>query len=88
MVSTEPMGPGERFIGKMVARPAWAEGLNERQVDAVLYVGEHGRITVGEYQAMSGVSDATAYRDLKALCDKGLLVRRGKGRGTRYALAG
>ena len=73
---------------EMAARPAWAEGLNERQVDAVLNVGEHGRITVGEYQAMSGVSDATAYRDLKALCDKGLLVRRGKGRGTRYALAG
>ena len=30
--------------------------------------------------------DVTAYRDLKDLCEKGLLVRRGRGRGTYYAL--
>lgn len=73
---------------EVAARPAWAEGLNERQVEAVLYVGEHGRITAGEYQALVGVSDVTAYRDLKDLCDKGLLVRHGKGRGTCYYLGG
>ncbi|MCZ7574960.1 MAG: hypothetical protein M5U01_40935 [Ardenticatenaceae bacterium] len=81
------MGPGERFMEEMVAWPGWAEGLNERQVEAVLYGGEHGRITAGEYQALVGISDVTAYRDLKDLCDKGLLVRHGKGRGTYYVLA-
>ena len=71
-----------------MVRPAWAEGLNERQVEAVLYAGEHGRITAGEYRALVGISDVTAYRGLKNLCEKGLLVRHGKGRGTYYALAG
>lgn len=39
------MGPGQRFMTEAGELPAWAEGLNERQVEAVLYVGEHGRIT-------------------------------------------
>ncbi len=30
------MGPSERFMEEAMARPAWAEGLNERQVEAVL----------------------------------------------------
>jgi DeoR/GlpR family transcriptional regulator of sugar metabolism len=54
----------------------------------MLYAGEHGRITAREYSALAGVSDVTVYRDLKDLCEKGLLVRHGKGRGTYYALAG
>jgi len=82
------MGPGERFMAEPEELPAWAKGLNERQVEAVLYAGEHERITAGQYQALVGVSDVTAYRDLKDLCDKGLLIRHGKGRGTYYILAG
>jgi len=34
------VGPGERFLAEVSIRPAWAKGLNERQVEAVLYVGE------------------------------------------------
>lgn len=80
------MGPGNRFMEKIAMQPSWAEGLNERQIEAVLYVGEYGRIATGEYRALVGISDVTAYRDLKGLCKKGLLVRHGKGRGTYYVL--
>ena len=80
------VGPGERFMADLSARPAWAKGLIERQVEAVLYVGEHGRITTGEYRTLVGVADVTAYRDLKDLSDRGLLIRQGKGRGTYYTL--
>ena len=80
------VGPGERFMEEVTVRPAWGEGLNERQVEAVLHVGEHGRITTAEYRDLVGISDVTAYRDLKDLCEKGLLVRHGKGRGTYYTL--
>lgn len=81
-------GPGARFMEEGTVRPTWAEGLHERQVEAMLSAGEHGRITAGEYRALAGVADVTAYRDLKDLCEKGLLVRHGKGRGTYYVLAG
>ena len=80
-------GPGERFMAEAATRPAWAESLNERQVEAVLYVGEHGRITTGEYRTLANVADVTAYRDLRDLSDRGLLIRQGKGRGTYYTLA-
>lgn len=80
------IGPGERFMDEVTVRPAWAKGLSERQVEAVLYAGKYGQITTAEYRDLVGVSDVTAYRDLKDLCKKGLLVRHGKGRGTYYTL--
>jgi len=80
------MGPGERFMEEVAARPAWAEGLNERQVEAVLYVGEHGRISNREYQDLYGVSRETAKRDLRDLVDRGLLTPVGRGRGLCYVL--
>jgi len=80
-------GPGERFMQEVTMRPAWTKDLIERQVEAVLYVGEHGRITTGEYRTLVNVADVTAYRDLKDLSDRGLLIRQGKGRGAYYTLA-
>ena len=80
------MGPGERFMAETVARPAWAEGLNDRQVEAVLYVGEHGRMTNREYQNLNGVSRETAKRDLRELVEKELLKPVGRGRGLYYVL--
>jgi len=81
------MGPGERFMEEVAARPAWVEGLNERQVEAVLYVGEHGRISRGEYAELLGVSSRTAARDLSDLVRRGILALRGAGRGAHYVLA-
>jgi len=80
------MGPGERFMEEVAARPAWAEGLNERQVEAVLYVGEHGRISRGECAKLLGVSARTAARDLSDLVERGILTLRGAGRGAHYVL--
>lgn len=78
------MGPGDRFMEELTVQPAWAEGLNERQVEAVLYVREHGRITNREYQTLFRVSHDTACRDLRGLLEKGLVEQRGRGRGIHY----
>ena len=82
------MGAGERFMAETVARPAWAEGLNERQVEAVLYVGEHGRITNREYRDRFGVSNYTAATDLKQLVEMQIMDTAGQGRGRYYRLSG
>ncbi len=64
-------------------------GLNERQIKAVLYVKEKGRIGNKEYQGLSGVSKPTASRELDSLVRKGILERVGvTGRGTYYVLKG
>jgi ATP-dependent DNA helicase RecG len=80
-------GPGERFMEERKELPSWARGLNERQVEAVLYLGEHEWLTNREYQASFAVSYDTAYRDLRDLLEKGLIKRLGKGRATYYTLA-
>ena len=80
------VGPGERFMEEVGKRPAWAKGLNDRQVDAVLYAGEHGRITNREYQYLCGVSRETVKRDLRELVRKKLLTSVGSGHGLYYVL--
>jgi ATP-dependent DNA helicase RecG len=69
------------------ARDLARSGLNERQVEAVLYVREHRRISNREYQSLFEVSYDTAHRDLRELVEKGLIERRGRGRGTHYVPA-
>ena len=81
------MGPGQRFMEETAARPAWAEGLNERQVEAVLYVGEHGGISNREYRELFNVSNYTAAMDLKDLVERRILAAEGMGRGRYYRLA-
>jgi ATP-dependent DNA helicase RecG len=61
-------------------------GLNDRQIQALLYIQEHGKISNREYCRLTGVSYATAYRDLQALVERGLTERRGSGRATYYVL--
>jgi len=63
-----------------------AMGLNERQVQAVLYVKERGSITNKEYQQLTGVSKRTASDELSELVEKGVLIKTGgqRGRGTTY----
>ncbi len=41
-----------------------------------------------KYVHLTGVSRATAYRELTDLTERGLLARTGQGRGTRYRLVG
>jgi ATP-dependent DNA helicase RecG len=62
-------------------------GLNERQVKAVLYVKEKGKITNSEYQALNSVSKRTATNDLAELIEKYKLINNvGFGAGSYYSL--
>ncbi len=62
-------------------------GLNERQIKAVAYVMENGRITNKEYQALHDVSRNTASGDLTDLVSKGIFDSSGtSGAGSYYEL--
>lgn len=61
--------------------------LNERQIKAILYVKEYGKINNFQYQEFFEVSRATATRDLTALVEKDIMVSSGtKGAGSYYQL--
>jgi ATP-dependent DNA helicase RecG len=63
-------------------------GLNDRQIRAVTYVKEKGRINNKEYRLMFGITDRTALRDLTTLCEAGILKKVGiTGRKTEYILS-
>jgi len=63
-------------------------GLNDRQIKAVMYVKEKGRIANKEYQAKFLVSKPTATRDLTELVDKEIFELKGKGkRDIHYTLS-
>jgi ATP-dependent DNA helicase RecG len=62
-------------------------GLNERQIKAVMFVKEKGKITNKEYQEHCNVSSRTATRDLSALVHKGVFMQIGvTGKGTAYII--
>ncbi len=62
-------------------------GLNERQIKAVMYVKERGKITNKEYQQLTEVSRVTASRELQDIVGKEVLQMIGKvGKGTKYTL--
>ena len=62
-------------------------GLNERQIKAVKYVKEKGKITNREYQEISNISRQMATIDLSQLVEKGILIMKGKaGKGIAYQL--
>ena len=65
------------------------KGLDKRQIKAMLYVKETGKITNQEYQSLNDVSKSTATRDLDDLIKKSLIKQVGKtGKGTHYILMG
>ena len=63
-------------------------GLNERQIKAVLYVKEKGKITNGGYQTINEVKKTVAAEELQDLTEKVILTRIGTtGRSIFYELA-
>jgi ATP-dependent DNA helicase RecG len=60
--------------------------LNERQVEAVLYLHTHGRLTNRDYQREFDVSERMALYDLQGLVDAGLALPVSSGRGRFYIL--
>jgi len=62
-------------------------GLNKRQIKAVLFVKERGKITNKNIQELFKVSRETATRDLIFLLEKDILLSSGsKGAGAYYVL--
>jgi ATP-dependent DNA helicase RecG len=61
-------------------------GLNERQIKAVQYVKEKGKITNSEYQEINNTNDQTALRDLKSLLSIEILQKVGDNKGAYYEL--
>jgi ATP-dependent DNA helicase RecG len=62
-------------------------GLNKRQIEALFYVKEKGKITNSEYQNINDCSRNTASNDLVELVNKELLESSGqKGAGAYYIL--
>ncbi len=63
-------------------------GLNDRQIRAVMYVKEKGRITNKEYQELNKISKPMTSIDLKGLVDKKIFKKLGRtGRGTEYIMS-
>jgi ATP-dependent DNA helicase RecG len=63
-------------------------GLNDRQIRAVMYVKERGKITNKEYQKLGVCSRNTATNDLRELIQKGIIRESGKkGAGAFYVIA-
>jgi len=61
-------------------------GLSERQIKAVMYVKEKGKITNREYRTINAVSDETARLELSDLVKREILTSKGKGRSIKYVL--
>ena len=52
-------------------------GLNDRQIKAVLYVKENGKITNSDYRKINDIGKTTATEDLQILADKKILTQSG-----------
>ncbi|MGO8672418.1 MAG: DeoR family transcriptional regulator [Capsulimonadaceae bacterium] len=62
-------------------------GLSERQIKAVRYVQQKGKISYTEYRELVGVSRRTAVNDLTDLDERGILeTARSSGRSVHYTL--
>ena len=67
--------------------PKWESNMNERQMRALTYIRENGRIANREYrQLCPDVSPETLRLDLVDLVSKGVLLRIGANKGTYYIL--
>jgi ATP-dependent DNA helicase RecG len=60
--------------------------LSDRQVQAVMYLHRHGRLTNRDYQQEFEVSERTALYDLQGLVEAGIALPVSSGRGRYYIL--
>jgi len=76
------------FKGRFSKEHLVEMGLNERQIRAVMYVRENGRITSKEYQELNNISKRTSAYELADLVEKHKLLRRlGASTGIYYEKA-
>ena len=62
-------------------------GLNERQIDALIYFKSKGEIVNSEYQTHFNVAERTARYDLTDLVEKNLLIKTGDKKSAKYIFA-
>jgi Fic family protein len=84
----EVKAKGELAIKKeVVLEKAEKLDLNERQLKAVRYVVERGKISISTFKSLvPEVSEKTLYRDLQGLVGRGLLKEVGEKKGRVYVL--
>ena len=61
-------------------------GLTLRQINAVQFIKDRGKITNSEYQEINEVIDRTALRDLDELIEIGIIKKVGEKKGAYYEL--
>lgn len=67
--------------------PKWETNMNERQAKALQYIEKHKSITNREYRELcSNVGAETLRLDMVDLVNKGVILKIGEKRGTRYIL--
>ncbi|MBN1583861.1 MAG: transcriptional regulator, partial [Anaerolineae bacterium] len=67
--------------------PAWESNMSERQLQALSFIQERGRITNRDYRALCpDVSTETLRLDLVDMVDRGVLLKIGAKKGTYYTL--
>lgn len=84
-------GPGDQLLD-LVPEEGVTDlreiGLNERQIEALRQMINEGRtLTLREYRSQFEISRGMAYYDLNDLVQRGLVTRRGRGRGTYYEVS-
>ncbi len=72
---------------EIVVQDRRVEQVEQRLIQALQYVQEHGFITNGIYRHLTGVTDRTAHRDLEKLVERGRLKGTGQRAARRYVLA-
>jgi ATP-dependent DNA helicase RecG len=61
-------------------------GLNERQLDAILYIKENDFITTTEYMKRYSIAERTARNDLNNLIEKKVILREGETNSAKYKI--
>lgn len=72
------------FKNNLTAEQLSTLGLNERQVDALLYFKEKGEILSSEYMKRYDVTDRTARYDLSEMVEMNILMKIGDRKSTKY----
>jgi ATP-dependent DNA helicase RecG len=74
-------------IERIPSRKSWPTNMNERQMKAMAWLEQEGRIANREYRTLCpDVNPETLRLDLVDLVDKGLLLKIGDKKGTYYIL--
>jgi hypothetical protein len=82
-VVTEPADTRRKFNSKQLKEL----DLNSRQIKALLHLQNKGELTNGIYRRLTGVSKATATRDLRELVSRMFIISTGAlGVGASYSL--